>query len=618
MQVHQAPTARDQHTHHASTTPLEDPVLHRLVLVYGWWLACLEGPEYNSYRKSATSAITGFEKGWGILLPSERDRALDLVVSSWCSWQVDRSQLDPEVVIKLHTAETEHVKLLALSRNILHLYPNDDVKAWFVSLFPVGGRYGVTTAKLRRVPQNVWYLFQQTIDTGLVWLREGVSARQALPSVDLLYDTAYRATQTVSERYAIFHRCVEDLLSLYSAGRLDEHVSRAGRAAYLEQVRSVLLHPDEEQRLERRLDVAVQLSAVELARAWLFTACTRHAQAQRLPKLEDLARELYLSTGNDAVTAQLALAPPPTYHQEHARRHAAYVIREAPSAAPHDPVLHRLLGLYSFWLVSLKGADNNSRRKSLKVAADSFRAKWGMLLPSERDELVDVLASKYCLWQLDPTQVDLDEIVSYRRMSDSVKHPIPSISKLMTESERATLATVARGAVRAKPSAEVQAWYDQLFEDRDGGIRPIKLLRVPQDGWPILNAMLEHVSKRLLEDVPVAQALPPADLLFSTVHLAFETPRDRRKIFKDRIIDLLNLYASIQPPVTIAPHQYHAYLGLVRTTFFWVAEDEHFEAQLMPALQIAAVQLVRERLFDVCALYHAHGSLPAHEPLLGD
>lgn len=97
--------------------------------------------------------------------------------------------------------------------------------------------------------------------------------------------------------------------------------------------------------------------------------------------------------------------------QDHARRHADYVIREAPSAAPHDPVLHRLVGIYSFWLVSLKGADNNSRRKSLRIAADSFRAKWGMLLPSEREELVDVLVSKYCLWQLDPTQVDLDQLV---------------------------------------------------------------------------------------------------------------------------------------------------------------------------------------------------------------
>lgn len=77
----------------------------------------------------------------------------------------------------------------------------------------------------------------------------------------------------------------------------------------------------------------------------------------------------------------------------------------------------------------------------------------------------------------------------------------------MTENERAALATAARDAVRANPSSEVQAWYSQLFEDRDGGIRPIKLLRVRQDGWPILHGMLEHVSKRLLEGVPVAQAL---------------------------------------------------------------------------------------------------------------
>lgn len=87
-----------------------------------------------------------------------------------------------------------------------------------------------------------------------------------------------------------------------------------------------------------RLDVAVQVSAVEVARAWLFTTCTRYAQAQRLPKLEDVvrpsrsllscplfpsptdsgalqqARELYLATGHDKATAQLALAPPPSYY----------------------------------------------------------------------------------------------------------------------------------------------------------------------------------------------------------------------------------------------------------------------------------------------------------------
>lgn len=77
----------------------------------------------------------------------------------------------------------------------------------------------------------------------------------------------------------------------------------------------------------------------------------------------------------------------------------------------------------------------------------------------------------------------------------------------MTESEVAHLATVAWAAVRARPSAEVQAWYGELFEDRDGGLKPIKLLRVPQNGWPILRGALEHVSKRLLEGVPAAQAL---------------------------------------------------------------------------------------------------------------
>lgn len=76
------------------------------------------------------------------------------------------------------------------------------------------------------------------------------------------------------------------------------------------------------------------------------------------------------------------------------------------------------------------------------------------------------------------------------------------------------------------------------------------------------------------------------------------------------------MYASVQPALLITPDQHHAYLGLVRTTFFWVAEDEHFEAHLSPTMQIAAVKLVRERLFDVCALFHAHGSLPALEPLV--
>lgn len=101
MQVQQPPTKISQNVHGASTTPLEDPVLHRLVLAYGWWLRCLEGPEYTSYRKNANGAVAGFEKGWGVLLPSERERALDLLVSSWCSWQADRSQVDPEVVVRL-------------------------------------------------------------------------------------------------------------------------------------------------------------------------------------------------------------------------------------------------------------------------------------------------------------------------------------------------------------------------------------------------------------------------------------------------------------------------------------------------------------------------------------
>lgn len=98
--------------------------------------------------------------------------------------------------------------------------------------------------------------------------------------------------------------------------------------------------------------------------------------------------------------------------------------------------------------------------------------------------------------------------------------------------------------------------------------------------------------------------------------MAFDSPSERRKIFKDRINDLLTLYSSVAPPPGLMQHQYDAYLGLVRTTFFWVAEDEHFEVKLSPDAQAAAVKLVRERLFAVCALHHAHGTVPAIEPLV--
>ena len=120
--------------------------------------------------------------------------------------------------IKPHTAEAEHVKLLALSRSILHLYPTDDVQAWFVSLFPVGGGYGVTTAKLRRVPQSAWYLSQQTIDTGLTWLREGVPAQQALVRPPLLFPPHSALLLVLSERVECPRGCA-DLASFRNSPR---------------------------------------------------------------------------------------------------------------------------------------------------------------------------------------------------------------------------------------------------------------------------------------------------------------------------------------------------------------------------------------------------------------
>ncbi|GAA5853831.1 hypothetical protein JCM9279_001681 [Rhodotorula babjevae] len=306
----------------------DDPILQKLATVIGWWLPCLEGVENRKYRNNAVVAVESFRKGWGILLPWERERAVDLLVSSWCAWQVDRSRVDPNAVlsylslsnevkrtistIRKSQAEGARHKLLVAGREVVDSSPSPAVEAWFAALFTTGVQ-GLTVAKLLRVPQEGWRLILQTLEHGQELMREGVPPRRALPSLDLLFDTAHQATQTPTERSEIFHRCINDLLTLCESARCSAQVLRAGHKAYVVQRRSVLLGQDEARRFQTHLNHIKQAAAVELARTWLFSACRGHALKHAVPDLAVVAHDLYRATGHDETATRRALEPPANY-----------------------------------------------------------------------------------------------------------------------------------------------------------------------------------------------------------------------------------------------------------------------------------------------------------------
>ncbi|GAA5940192.1 hypothetical protein JCM3775_007290 [Rhodotorula graminis] len=311
------PSRRPDYTLPTASLESADPVLHQLAVVMGWWLPCLPGASNRKYRENAVDAVHSFRNGWGTFLPSERERAVDFLVSVWCKWQVDPTQVDPNMVvsyknlsqevkrtiptIKKSQAETARRRMVAVGQDVVRSHPWDAIEQWYTDVFGSGVQ-GLTVTKLLRVPQQGWIVIQETLEHG-----------RHLPSLDLLFDAAQKATQTALERSEIFHRCVDDLLTLCEAARRSEHVSREGHEAYLARVRSVFLSADEVRCFEEQLSYPQQTSAVALARSWLFSACQGHELKHPVPDLADMAHDLYRATGHDEDAVRRALAPPEGY-----------------------------------------------------------------------------------------------------------------------------------------------------------------------------------------------------------------------------------------------------------------------------------------------------------------
>mgnify|MGYP006886204030 CR=1 FL=1 len=78
------------------------------------------------------------------------------------------------------------------------------------------------------------------------------------------------------------------------------------------------------------------------------------------------------------------------------------------NSSDEDPLFRRLLLLYEWMQPSIEWR----MRQRAQSATNSFRNDWHKLLPTEREDVVDLLVSRYCLLQADPKHIESWDMVS--------------------------------------------------------------------------------------------------------------------------------------------------------------------------------------------------------------
>ncbi|GAA5895561.1 hypothetical protein JCM8208_005268 [Rhodotorula glutinis] len=265
-------TAREQ-------TALEQRLVHsdhvfaRLASVLSWIEPAVRG---NSNQVAGIRlAPERWAPCWHELLPDERERALDRVISSFCDletgvegWKVVLFR-DVKVDARRSTLwhnngrTLDELKLIGLEVNeIVKAAQPADVDRATSFRDSILGPNGITAAKLRRMQTVEWEHCAEELETSLERLRAGTSAARALPPVDCIFVNAHNLVQTPEERLTIFTRCVDDILKLYHEEHLP-HMSHEQHLDYLRDTRSILLSPTEAASFVRALSPDRQLGAIK-------------------------------------------------------------------------------------------------------------------------------------------------------------------------------------------------------------------------------------------------------------------------------------------------------------------------------------------------------------------
>ncbi|KPV73150.1 uncharacterized protein RHOBADRAFT_46255 [Rhodotorula graminis WP1] len=256
-----------------------DPVFARLLTVYSSLTPAVISQRDSVGRSDSNNvaniraAPERFARGWADLLPDERERAVDLVVSSFCDLEA-RSARDwtmlpyRELQGKakrsriLHHHDVAKKELKNLQLKVDEIVSAAPSAASFRTSF--SSPDGVTAAKLKRMQKR---------------------------PVDLILAGATDAAQSPEDRLDIFTRCVGDLLKLYHDQRLP-HVSHGQHHAYLDVARDTLLSRSEATSFLEHLPPDRQRNATRLARNCLYSACSARMSGTELPLLRDLISDL--------------------------------------------------------------------------------------------------------------------------------------------------------------------------------------------------------------------------------------------------------------------------------------------------------------------------------------
>ncbi|GAA5842883.1 hypothetical protein JCM9279_004017 [Rhodotorula babjevae] len=332
--------------HPAHLDAPHDPLLHRLLVLFGWFLPSLDW----RIRQRVDSASVSFTNDWGKLLPEEREAAVDMLVGMWCAFTADSKSLDPAQLgyqkmwrtIKVvkstqPTAMHELSVLRGLAVAIERTFPLSSagvVEQWKRALL---GETDITVSKLLRSDSSGWNALRHGLESvpELVGLLEqvGDSPALALPSADLLLEQAHTASQSSTDRFHIFSRSLKNLVTLYRA--LPPHA--ASLAAHDEQaslVRTVLVLADDTAAFGR-LGTERQVAAVGKGRDAVYEAAQARQEAGRLPSLHVLLHELREALKPDDPTSQHSLAPRADFAASLGTSTAPLVW--LPPHTPHDP-----------------------------------------------------------------------------------------------------------------------------------------------------------------------------------------------------------------------------------------------------------------------------------------
>ncbi|GAA5940188.1 hypothetical protein JCM3775_007289 [Rhodotorula graminis] len=264
--------------------------------------------------------------------------------------------------------------------------------------------------------------------------------------------------------------------------------------------------------------------------------------------------------------------------------------------APSDPLLSRLLALYTWFLPSLDWRF----RQRVESAGVSFRNEWGRLLPDERDRAVDVLVGRWCAFKADARSLDPAQL-GYQKMCRTIK--VIKSTNLAATHELAHLhawTVTLECAFPPSCAGLVERWEREVFSET--GVTVAKLMRSSEAGWDAMRRGLKTAPE-------LVEILPSADLILRQAHTASQSPADRFLIFSTSLKSLATLYRALPTHGdSLAAHDEQA--SLVRAVLVIAEEVDAFE-RLEAEQQSSVVERARDVLFEAARTGQEAGRLPS-------